>query len=394
MSPQELTLHNMTVGGKTAKTAKKAEARWGDPRGANTGGRGWELVSLRPQPKRRETKHKLGLLGRSRRELENGDGEVDGGVLRFEEFFVATRTDAEVLLRVDVTTRSGGLLFVVGCPHHWAARGMPQRALKQQQEESKVPVFVPLDHEEDGATKEAATHEGEEDEEDLKKRDGLDGSLDEVIDRMRRESESSHRTEEGERQKQRMDAQKKEEEVAVAQAEERKKDQAFFSGLPDDSGADDDDSSSRSDGGLPTTHNGDKHRTNTSKKKGKASKNNNKNNKKSFEEVAAQLEELQRVRAHHFAARLLEYPLVPVGRSSKHWSKRTHERTGGRHQWKPALSDGGRRVGHKLVPLLAVTNEVWQLVPPPPPGRYVLQIEPNHALHDRSASCFHAVVVA
>ena len=50
-----------------------------------------------------------------------------------------------------------------------------------------------------------------------------------------------------------------------------------------------------------------------------------------------------------------------------------------------------------LVPVLGASNDVWQLTPAPPPGRYLLQITPNNALDPDlklSQSCFHAVIAA
>ena len=60
-----------------------------------------------------------------------------------------------------------------------------------------------------------------------------------------------------------------------------------------------------------------------------------------------------------------------------------------------AVKVKGRAV-NTLVPLLRATNEVWQLVPEPPPGRYLLQLTPNLKLNKdlHSPSCFHAVVAA
>jgi len=55
----------------------------------------------------------------------------------------------------------------------------------------------------------------------------------------------------------------------------------------------------------------------------------------------------------------------------------------------------GRPV-NTLVPLLRSSNEVWQLIPEPPAGRYLLQITANPKLNKdlHSPSCFHAVIAA
>jgi hypothetical protein len=51
---------------------------------------------------------------------------------------------------------------------------------------------------------------------------------------------------------------------------------------------------------------------------------------------------------------------------------------------------------NRLVPVLGVSSEAWQLVPLPPPGRYLLRLTPNSLLNKdlHSPSCFHAVIAA
>jgi hypothetical protein len=138
----------------------------------------------------------------------------------------------------------------------------------------------------------------------------------------------------------------------------------------------------------------------------------------------AKLSDFQRVEGHHFSAQLLHWPTLPSAKDAAAAVALAVHRAAAKPQW--GLSAAGKRAAAEavataataaarqapafvrqavkvkgravstLVPLLRATNEVWQLVPEPPPGRYLLQLTPNPKLNKdlHSPSCFHAVVAA
>lgn len=129
----------------------------------------------------------------------------------------------------------------------------------------------------------------------------------------------------------------------------------------------------------------------------------------SFEAFQQKLSKMQRVQKHYFRARLLVYPTKPPsaapdgglkspGAVSLAEAYATAAATSNVRvpplPRRPVLVQG--KPVDELVPILGSSNEVWQLIPRPPPGRYLLAITPNEALSvdSHSRSCFHAVVAA
>jgi len=410
------------------RTGKQEQANSGANGGGSGGGKGvggghydsgWSLQTVRPQPLLVETRHKLGL---------SSDSDGDFGRQQFPEYLVSSRPDAEALLQVDVVK---GLVFVVACPHHWqdasdqeeeelenaskssvrAAQALKEAAARADAEAERA-YFVGSDLQPDdgeegvgGVGKSVGGVSNEDDGENSGASfkissgrgggDDDDGALDEAAALAAQKAKQVSGTAaamwgNGQEAKEASEARLEAEALAEAAAAGVFKASAAKTkaAVVQAAGAEE----LRGEEELPEEFN-------------------------SFRE---KLKSMQRVKEHHFKAKLLHYPITNAASSSP----LTSESVGG---WvsegsntafrrkdatfddaalfqglehlppfkrRPVLVNG--KPVEVLVPVLGVSNEVWQLTPTPPPGRYLLQITPNEALDPNfnSPSCFHAVVVA
>lgn len=145
-----------------------------------------------------------------------------------------------------------------------------------------------------------------------------------------------------------------------------------------------------------------------------------------FDEFTAKLGRIQRLEGHHFRAELLHFPSLQTPKearaaaeaasaaaSAKVLNTRFDLSAEAAHALAAEAAQQAAQAAttptferrpvtvkgapvSKLVPVLGVSNEAWQLLPAPPPGRYLLRITTNPRLNKdlHSPSCFHAVVAA